>query len=70
MYIRPCHRTKDGNPSSELFIAEHYYQSTAMPERFEKRIDEALEKVQASCLKSKWNKEVVRRQLALPFSDN
>jgi transposase len=35
----------------------------AMHERFEKRIDEALEKVQASCRKRKWKKEVIDRRI-------
>ena len=35
----------------------------AMHERFEKRIDEALEKVQASCRKRKWKKEVIDRRV-------
>ncbi len=35
----------------------------AMHERFEKRIDEALEKVQASCQKRKWKKEVIDRRI-------
>lgn len=35
----------------------------AMHERFEKRIDEALGKVQASCQKRKWKKEVIDRRI-------
>ena len=35
----------------------------AMHDRFEKRIDEALEKVQASCRKRKWKKEVINRRI-------
>jgi len=35
----------------------------AMHERFEKRIDEALEKVRASCEKRKWKKEVIDRRI-------
>jgi len=35
----------------------------AMHERFEKRIDESLEKVQASCQKRKWKKEVIDRRI-------
>ena len=35
----------------------------AMHERFEKRIDEALEKVRTSCKKRKWKKEVIDRRI-------
>ncbi len=35
----------------------------AMHERFEKRIDEALEKVRTSCEKRKWKKEVIDRRI-------
>jgi transposase len=35
----------------------------AMHERFERRIDEALEKVRASCQKRKWKKDVINRRV-------
>jgi len=42
----------------------------AMHERFEKRIDEALAKVQASCRKRKWRKEVVDRRIGKIMAHN
>jgi transposase len=42
----------------------------AMHERFEKRIDAALEKVQASCLKRKWKKEVIDRRVGKIMAHN
>ena len=42
----------------------------AMHERFEKRIDEALEKVQASCRKRKWKKEVIDRRIGKIMAKN
>jgi transposase len=42
----------------------------AMHERFEKRIDEALEKMKASCEKRKWKKEVIDRRLGKIMSKN
>jgi len=42
----------------------------AMHERFEKRIDEALEKVQASCSKRKWKKEVIDRRIGKIMAHN
>ena len=41
-----------------------------MHERFEKRIDEALEKVQASCRKYKWKKEVIDRRIGRIMANN
>ena len=41
-----------------------------MHERFEKRIDEALEKVQASCQKRKWKKEVIDRRIGKIMAKN
>ncbi len=42
----------------------------AMHERFEKRIDEALEKIQASCRKRKWKKEVIDRRIGKIMAHN
>jgi transposase len=42
----------------------------AMHERFEKRIDEALEKVQASCQKRKWKKDVIDRRIGRIMAQN
>lgn len=42
----------------------------AMHERFEKRIDAALEKVRASCLKRKWKKEVIDRRIGKIMAHN
>jgi transposase len=42
----------------------------AMHERFEHRIDEALEKVRASCDKQKWKKEVIDRRVGKIMAKN
>jgi transposase len=42
----------------------------AMHKRFEKRIDEALEKIQASCQKRKWKKEVIDRRIGKIMAHN
>jgi transposase len=42
----------------------------AMHARFEKRIEEALEKVQASCQKRKWKKEVIDRRIGRIMARN
>jgi hypothetical protein len=42
----------------------------AMHERFERRIDEALEKVRASCEKRKWKKEVIDRRVGKIMAKN
>ena len=42
----------------------------AMHGRFEKRIDEALEKVKASCQKRKWKKEVIDRRIGRIMANN
>lgn len=42
----------------------------AMHERFECRIDEALEKVRVSCKKRKWKKEVIDRRVGKIMSKN
>jgi len=42
----------------------------AMHERFEHRIDEALEKVRASCQKRKWKKEVIDRRVGKIMAKN
>jgi transposase len=42
----------------------------AMHERFEKRIDEALEKVRKSCQKRKWKKQVIDRRIGRILAKN
>lgn len=42
----------------------------AMHDRFEKRIDEALEKVWSSCRKRKWKKEVINRRIGKIMARN
>ncbi len=42
----------------------------AMHERFERRIDEALEKVRSSCEKRKWKKEVIDRRIGKIMAKN
>ena len=41
-----------------------------MHERFERRIDEALEKVLASCEKREWKKEVIDRRVGKIMAKN
>ena len=42
----------------------------AMHERFERRIDEALEKVKSSCQKRKWKKETIDRRIGKIMAKN
>jgi transposase len=42
----------------------------AMHERFERRIDEALEKIKTSCQKQKWKKEVIDRRVGRTLATN
>jgi transposase len=42
----------------------------AMHERFERRIDEALEKIRTSCEKRKWKKEVIDRRVGKIMAKN
>jgi len=62
--VKLC-RSPDGGEETYILCRsqERREKEKAMHERFEKRIDEALEKVQASCKKRKWKKEVIDRRI-------
>lgn len=69
--VKLC-RSPDGG--EEIYILcrsqDRREKEKAMHERFEKRIDEALEKVQASCRKRKWKKEVIDRRIGKIMAKN
>jgi len=69
--VKLC-RSPDGG--EEIYILcrsrDRRDKEKAMHERFEKRIDEALEKVQASCRKRKWKKEVIDRRIGRIMAHN
>jgi len=69
--VKLC-RSPDGG--EELYILcrsqDRREKEKAMHERFEKRIDEALEKVQTSCRKRKWKKEVIDRRIGKIMAKN
>lgn len=69
--VKLC-RSPDGG--EELYILcrsqDRREKEKAMHERFEKRIDEALEKVQTSCRKRKWKKEVIDRRIGTIMAKN
>lgn len=60
--------------SKEMYIlcrsSDRREKEKAMHERFERRIDEALEKVLASCEKRKWKKEVIDRRIGKIMAKN
>jgi len=62
--VKLC-RSPDGGQETYILCRsqDRREKEKAMHERFEKRIDEALEKVQASCRKRKWKKEVIDRRI-------
>jgi transposase len=69
--VKLC-RSPDGG--EEIYILcrsqDRREKEKAMHERFEKRIDEALEKVQASCWNRKWKKEVIDRRIGKIMAKN
>jgi transposase len=69
--VKLC-RSPDGG--EEIYILcrsqDRREKEKAMHERFEKRIDEALEKVQTSCRKRKWKKEVIDRRIGKIMAKN
>ena len=69
--VKLC-RSPDGG--EEIYILcrsqDRREKEKAMHERFEKRIDEALEKVQASCRNRKWKKEVIDRRIGKIMAKN
>lgn len=69
--VKLC-RSPDGG--EEIYILcrsqDRREKEKAMHERFEKRIDEALEKVRTSCRKRKWKKEVIDRRIGKIMAKN
>jgi transposase len=69
--VKLC-RSPDGG--EEIYILcrseDRREKEKAMHERFEKRIDEALEKVQTSCRNRKWKKEVIDRRIGKIMAKN
>jgi transposase len=62
----------DGGKETYILCRSHdrREKEKAMHERFERRIDEALEKVRASCEKRKWKKEVIDRRIGKIMAKN
>ncbi len=69
--VKLC-RSPDGGQETYILCRsqDRRDKEKAMHERFEKRIDEALEKVQASCRKRKWKKEVIDRRIGKIMAHN
>ena len=69
--VKLC-RSPDGGEETYILCRsqDRRAKEKAMHERFEKRIDEALEKVQASCRKRKWKKEVIDRRIGKIMANN
>jgi len=69
--VKLC-RSPDGGEDTYILCRsqDRREKEKAMHERFEKRIDEALEKVQASCRKRKWKKEVIDRRIGKIMAKN
>jgi transposase len=69
--VKLC-RSPDG--SEEIYILcrsqDRREKEKAMHDRFEKRIDEALEKIQTSCRKRTWKKEVIDRRIGKIMAKN
>jgi transposase len=69
--VKLC-RSPDGGQETYILCRsrDRREKEKAMHERFEKRIDEALGKVQASCRKRKWKKEVIDRRIGKIMAKN
>jgi transposase len=69
--VKLC-RSPDGGKETYILCRsqDRRQKEKAMHERFEKRIDEALGKVQASCQKRKWKKEVIDRRIGKIMARN
>jgi len=69
--VKLC-RSPDGGQETYILCRsqDRRDKEKAMHERFEKRIDEALAKVQASCRKRKWKKEVIDRRIGKIMAHN
>jgi len=69
--VKLC-RSPDGGEETYILCRsqDRREKEKAMHGRFEKRIDEALEKVKASCQKRKWKKEVIDRRIGRIMANN
>jgi transposase len=69
--VKLC-RSPDGGEETYILCRsqDRRDKEKAMHGRFEKRIDEALEKVKASCQKRKWKKEVIDRRIGRIMANN
>jgi transposase len=69
--VKLC-RAPDGGQETYILCRsrDRREKEQAMHERFEKRIDKELEKVQASCRKRKWKKEVIDRRIGRIMTQN
>jgi transposase len=69
--VKLCSAPDDGEETYILCRSkDRREKEKAMHARFEKRIDEALEKVQASCQKRKWKKETIDRRVGSIMAKN
>ena len=69
--VKLC-RSPDGGKETYILCrsSDRREKEKAMHERFEQRIDEALEKIKASCQKRKWKKEVIDRRIGKIMANN
>ena len=69
--VKLC-RSPDGGKETYILCRsrDRREKEKAMHERFEQRIDEALEKIKASCQKRKWKKEVIDRRIGKIMANN
>ena len=69
--VKMC-ASPDGGKETYILCRSHDRgeKEKAMHERFEGRIDEALEKLRASCEKRKWKKEVIDRRVGKIMAKN
>ena len=69
--VKTCPSPDGGNETYILCRSrDRREKEKAMHERFERRIDEALEKIRASCEKRKWKKEVIDRRVGQIMAKN
>ena len=69
--VKMCHSPDGGKETYILCRSrDRREKEKAMHERFEQRIDEALEKLRASCEKRKWKKEVIDRRVGKIMAKN
>jgi len=69
--VKMCQSPGDGKETYILCRSrDRREKEKAMHDRFERRIDEALEKVEASCRKRKWTKETIDRRIGKIMANN